>query len=308
MVIFFYSFQLFGLEGNEGEVGNVIDSKIKIPVNKFNTFRFSEEYSTKVRYGLYVFGPLFMVLYGFTTWGWSTRESFTLRPETCRGSHSVDGASDKYGHLYGNYTMKRLATTLFRATGSSRNRANIEGALLTEIITLGGEIGDGFADEYGFDPYDIIFNNIGILIAMLLDYSPVLDNVFTIKWEYVPTKDMREKYSRKHHDIFTDYSGQKVIFATKFVGIPYISLTPLRYVNFDIGYYSRGYNPAKYFQSRTRNLYIGFSVNLTTVFGDLLPVGYISSSLQSLGNYLHFPYDYEVEEYVISDRPHYEFQ
>lgn len=306
-IIVYYT-QAYCQEIDEGGWNKEAEDTIRLPINLYDEFKFQEENSQYIRKGLYFFGPTFMVLYGFTTWGWDRRESFTMRPESYRGSHSVDGAADKYGHLFGNYLIKRLTTFLFRAVGSSRNRANIEGAILTEIITLSGEIGDGFGPDYGFDPYDILFNNIGILIGVLLDYSVSLSRIFTIKWEYVPTREMREKFSRDHHDIFTDYSGQKVIFTTKFVGLPYISLSPLRYFNFDVGYYSRGYNPAKYFRSRTRNLSFGFSINLTIVFGDILPEGYISSSMQSFFNYFHLPWDYEASRKVISDRPHDEFQ
>ena len=155
---------------------------------------------------------------------------------------------------------------------------------------------------------DILFNNIGILFGMLLDYSPFLDRIFTISWEYIPTREMREKFNRDHHDIFTDYGGAKVILVTKFAGIPYISFTPLRYINFNLGYYARGYNPTKYFSSRTRNVYIGFSINLSIVFGDVLPVGYVSSSIQSIFNYYHLPWDYEAKIWTLSDKPHEDFE
>ncbi|MBN2040743.1 MAG: DUF2279 domain-containing protein [Spirochaetes bacterium] len=284
------------------------DILVEIPENKFDEFYFNEKYSPYIRKGLYITGPLFMAVYGFATWGWDTRESFTLRPETYMGAHAADGASDKYGHLYGNFIIKRFTTFLFRATGSSSNKANLEGALLTEIITLGGEIGDGFGPNYGFDPYDILFNNIGIFLAVLLDYSPFLDRIFTIQWEYCPSREMRKKFSiGEHHDFFTDYSGQKVLLAVKLAGIPYLSNTFLRYINFDIGYYSRGYNPSKYYDTRTRSLHLGVSINMSIVSGDILPSGYLSSTMQTGFNYFHLPWDMETES-VISDRPQNEFE
>lgn len=286
----------------------VIENSVRLPLNLFDTFRFNEKYSPYIRKGLYILGPVFMGIYGFSTWGWNSREEFTVRPMSHAGVHAVDGAADKYGHLWGNFAMKRLATFIFRAAGTPWHAANIEGAILTEIVTLSGEIGDGFGKNYGFDPYDALFNNIGIVIAMILDVSPVLDRMFTMQWEYVPTREMREKFGSDHHDVFTDYSGAKVFFVTKFAGIPYISLTPLRYINFDIGYYARGYNPSKYFSSRTRNIQIGFSINLSIAFGDILPAGYTSSSIQSLFNYYHQPLDWETHTTVLSDRPHEEFE
>jgi len=66
--------------------------------------------------------------------------------------------------------------------------ANLEGALLTDIITTAGEIGDGFGPNYGFDPYDMLANQAGILIAVILDYSPFLDRYFRLDGNISPPK------------------------------------------------------------------------------------------------------------------------
>lgn len=277
---------------------------VRVPVNLYDTFQFSQNNAPYVRCGLYAFGPLFMIGYGLGTWGWNSKD-FNVKAENPSGTMAINAGVDKLGHLYGNYAMKRLTTFFFRASGSSANKANLEGALLTEIITTAGEIGDGFSPNYGFDPYDWVANNIGILIGVLLDYSPFLDRIFTLRWEYVPTKAMREKFDlMDHHDIFTDYSGSKFMLTTKLGGIPYLSLTPLRYINFDTGYYARGYRPAKGYDRRTRNFYLGLSINFSFAFGDILPTGYFSSTAQSLFNYIQTPYiNWEAKRWEISDRP-----
>ena len=295
-------------KANTGESGEVYET-VKVPVNLFDTYQFSSGTAPYVRYGLYTFGPLFMIGYGLGTWGWNSTE-FQWKAENPLGAHAKNGAADKYGHLYGNYLMKRLTTFMFRASGSSSNKANLEGALLTEIITTAGEIGDGFAPNYGFDPYDFLANQAGILIGVILDYSPFLDRIFAVQWEYFPSKDMRRRFDIvHHHDIFTDYSGSKFLLATKLGGIPYISRTPLRYVNIDLGYYSRGYHPAYGFDRRTRNYYLGLSLNLTFAFGNILPTGYVSSVFQSFFNYVHIPYTgFELKRWKISDRPQSEWE
>ncbi|MCU0822386.1 MAG: hypothetical protein MUC95_07935, partial [Spirochaetes bacterium] len=162
--------------------------------------------------------------------------------------------------------------------------------------------------DYGFDPYDFMFNQFGILFGMLLDWSPFLDGLFTLKWEYYPSKAMKKEFSRDHFDFATDYSGSKYILTTKLGGIPYLSQTPLRYMDVDVGYYTRGYRDSKYYPSRKRVVYLGLSMNFTFAFGDLLPAGYASSTMQTFFNYYHAPWDLPVNEKVISDRPHSEFQ
>lgn len=296
-------------EQGAGKFVDYNSGTVKLPANVYDTFEFSESKKPALRAFTYASGPVFMLVYGISSWGWFEQESFTLKPETFVGSHAVNGAADKYGHLFGNYMGKRLFTFLFRATGSSRNRANIEGAILMNITSLGGEMGDGFSPHYGFDPYDVLFNEIGILLAMLLDYSPFLDRIFAIKWEYFPSKYQRKRFDDPDHwDIATDYSDSKFLLTTKLGGIPYLSLTPFRYLNVDLGYYTRGFRHSFLYDSRTRNLFLGVSANFTIGFGDLLPAGYASSTLQTFFNYYHPPCDYEAKEWVISDRPHDEFE
>ncbi len=282
---------------------------VRLPVNIYDTYTFSKEVKPYMKLFAYASGPTFMLLYGVASWSWFEQDSFTLKPETYKGPYAINGAADKYGHAWANYMGKRVFTFLFRATGSSRNRANIEGALLMNLTSLITEVGDGFSPDYGFDPYDVLFNQIGILVAMLLDWSPFLDRIFTLKWEYFPSKKQRKRFDEiEQWDIATDYNDQKFLLTTKLGGIPYLSLSPLRYINLDLGYYTLGYRPAVDYPSRTRNLFVGISINYTIAFGDLLPVGTASSAIQSFFNYYHPPCDYEAKTWVLSDRPHSEFR
>ncbi len=282
---------------------------IRLPVNLYDTFSFSERISPYARTATWLSGPAIMTAYGLFLWDWGRQMDFALQPETYKGAHAVNGAADKYGHAYVNYAGQRLFAFLFRASGSSKNRANIEGALLMEFSSLLCEVGDGFSPHYGADPYDILFNQYGIILGMILNHFPLLDGIFTFQWEYFPSSRIRSNLTRTDRwDISTDYNDSKYILVTKLGGVPYLSLTPLRYVNIDFGYYTRGYRHANEYSSRTRNMFIGLSFNFTIGIGDLLPVGYISSTLQSVFNYYHPPIGWEVKKWVISDVPHSEFE
>ena len=292
-----------------GDYEYSVNGTVKLPVNLYDTFEFSDSSKPYLRIFTYASGPTFMLVYGAGLWQWFEDVHFNLKTETYKGAHSINGAADKYGHLWGNYMGKRLFTFLFRSTGSSGIRANIEGAILMDITSLGGELGDGISPNYGFDPYDVLFNQFGIIIAMILDYSPFLDRIFAPKWEYWPSSYQRKRFGDPSNwDIATDYSDEKFILTTKLGGIPYLSLSPLRYFNIDVGYYSRGYRPALLYNSRTRNVFLGVSVNFTIAFGDLLPVGYTSSTTQTFFNYYHPPWDYEAKVWELSNEPHSEFE
>jgi hypothetical protein len=137
------------------------------------------------------------------------------------------------------------------------------------------------------------------LAGFVLDSFPALDRMIALKWEYVPTRKFVREFQlfSKKMDIFTDYGGQKFLLTTKLGGIPYLSRTPLRYVNIDLGYYARRDKNYSYSADEEvvfkRNLFIGFSVNFSILAGDILPVGYASSTVQTFFNYYHVPYDLE---------------
>ncbi len=276
-------------------------SNVLLPKNLFSSYRFSNGTSGYIRPLLYILGPLGMTLWGVAEWDWGTSKGFSFYPQSPWGTHAVDGGVDKLGHMFGTYMMKQTFSFMLRSAGYSKTRATWEGALMAEITQLVTEIGDGFSTIYGFDPYDLLFNNIGILLGIVFDYFPTVDRLFSVQWEYVPTRQFREDLDWKlsEIDIMTDYSGQKFFLATKLGGIPYLSQTPLRYINIDLGFYSRGYKPRRYYNYRRQFVHIGFSVNFVIAFGDLLPTGYFSSSLLRALGYVHLPCDVESKKITL---------
>jgi hypothetical protein len=248
-----------------------------------------------------------MIVYGIYLWDWDfgKSDSYHWQVQPFWGDHAEAGGADKCGHMYSNYMITRFLIFMFRATGSSQNAAVLQGALSNDLSSFIGELGDGFSKNYGFDPWDFAANHMGILLAAALEYWPALDHVFAMRWEYFPTRHMKANFGKfSRWDISTDYNAGKFIFSAKLGGIPYLSQTPLRYVNFDVGYYSRGYKHPEDYPSRTRNVQIGLSVNYSIAFGDILPTGYVSSSLQTFFNFFHPWCDVELKRVTISDRPH----
>jgi hypothetical protein len=278
---------------------------VKLPVNLYDTFTFDESNRTPARIGLYIAGPVFVTVWGIVEWGYFSRYEFKVAASDPWGARALDGTQDKFGHAFGAYTTKRLATFLFRSTGDSRLKANLMGAGYSELVTLLLEVGDGLSTRYGFDPWDVVYNNAGIVLGFMLDQFPVLDRMFAFQIEWVPTKTFRKDFTSfsEKSDITTDYSGQKILFVTKLGGIPYVSRTPLRYVNVDLGYFSRGYGNNEWSHD-TRDVYVGLSVNFSIALGDLLPTGYASSTAQTVFNYIHVPYDLEVKRWRLSSVEH----
>ena len=278
-----------------------------ISVNLFDTFTFSKKTSPFVRQCTYLGAPIGMFLYGVYFWEWSLgkQDYFSIKPETFIGSRAPNGGADKCGHMFANYAGTRFLTFMFRATGSTKNKAIIQGALLNDVTSFIGEIGDGFSMNYGFDPYDVLFNQFGVLLGMVLEYFPSLSRVFSMTWEYMPSKRLLHNLAHATKwDISTDYDAAKFMLTTKLCGIPSLSLTPLKYLNVDVGYYTRGYKHPEEHPSRTRNIFLGISINYSIACEKVLPPGYCSSTLQSLFDYYHPWWDLEMKNWNISDIPH----
>ena len=274
---------------------------IKLPINLYDSLTFSSKNSVYVRSAALFSLPAIYFTYGFYKWNWGSVDYFHIKPEEPFNINSDAGDADKYGHLFGTYAFTRFGYFMLKSTGLSKNESLFYGAVYAEAMMLFSEIGDGFTKYYGFDPYDVLFNNLGILVGVLLAYFPMIDNIFAFQWEYIPTRYMRERIEKlRVPPVITDYSGQKYFITIKPAGIPHVSLTPLRYINLDFGFFSRGYYPSKYYDSETRNYFFGISANFSILSGELLPAGYLSSTMQTIFNYYHLPWDIEAKKWEIS--------
>jgi len=201
--------------------------------------------------------------YGYQTWWENDRGDFHVEREGWFGQDSYRGGTDKLAHAWLVYTTTRLLTRGFQWTGYPQPRALRKATWTTGLAYLGIEIADGFTKRFGFSPEDLVANAAGLGFAWWSERHPGFDELFDFRVQYLRTDSAR----RNDETITEDYSGQVYLLVLKLAGVPrFRRHSLLRYLEFSVGYGTRGYQPEDELVPRSRHLYAGIGINL----GELL--------------------------------------
>jgi hypothetical protein len=229
------------------------------------------EQQKQLRTGLLISGlTLSTALYGYISWWDKSDSTFRMRHEGWFEADTPNGGADKLGHGYSFYVSTRLMTSGFQWAGHSSKEAAQLAGLTSGLLSLGVEIIDGFTEDYGFSPEDLIMNLSGIGLGAVLESYPQWDEVIDMRIKYWPSDDARRL---QDYDPVADYSGQTYLLITKASGIPTLRQNQfLRYLELAVGYGTRGYQPndGTDTQPTSRNLYYGLSLNLSQLLNDTL--------------------------------------
>lgn len=208
-------------------------------------------------------------VYGATMW-WRDGASgrFRVINEGWFGQDTYTGGADKLGHAFSAYAGTRLLTKGFKWAGNDPDSSLYLGAATTLGILLGVEVLDGFSKRYRFSKEDAVMNVLGTGLGYLMEKDRDLDRLLDFRLLYWPSSDAR----RLHQvDPIADHSGQTYLIVAKASGIPALRRqTSLRYLELAVGYGTRGFEPndSGPFPDRSRNVYVGLSLNLSEILGD----------------------------------------
>ena len=195
--------------------------------------------------------------YGFSYWHWGT-ESLHAGHEGWFGKNTATGGSDKTGHFYMTYLLSRVLSSRMEDRGVSLPKANLYGSLSALLAMSLLEVGDA-TSHYGFSKEDLICDALGAFGSYLLRSYPKLDEFFDIRMEYLPDWN-----HLKHGDHTTDYSNMRHLIAFNLSGFDTVKPTPLRFVELQVGYYSRGFRSYDTVP-KSRQVYFGIGINLKEV-------------------------------------------
>ncbi|TFH41987.1 MAG: DUF2279 domain-containing protein [Chrysiogenales bacterium] len=257
-----------------------------------------------IRYSVLVAVPVNTFSIAFLAWDWGKTRSFRLGNEGIFGQGTYTGGADKMAHLFAHYLIMRVLYNVYDYTESGGAMKWAYSAGITGALALGIEIGDGFCrNQNGFSFADLSMGLIGIGAAALLERFPAVDGFVSLSAEYLPTRYFR-KYPQRLHLLLDDYSGWKFMANIKLAGFRNVGIAIpdfMRYIQFDIGYYTTGFTRYDYRwgeaqmmvnrKNRERNLFIGVSVNLAEFVRDFFTDGdrLASRALQQLFKYYHVP-------------------
>ncbi|MCX7677859.1 MAG: YfiM family protein [Spirochaetes bacterium] len=308
LIILFAMFSLRSIAQTTQENGNPVREQSPSSTQREssatinNPFWNSEETPFKIgmRYTLLLGTPVITLLFGINAWDWGENHDWKWGHERWFQSDTDSGGADKIGHCYALYVVTRVAYSLFSYTEPNYERAvqfsGFTGALVGFII----EFGDAFTGRYGFSCEDLISDLIGVGIAVILDSHPALDAFIGFTAHYWPSEGFRRDKNKTVLNFAGDYTGWKYMFNFKFGGFHYLGFRLpefLRFVQLDIGYYTRNYTDYDELIGRTdarRYWFFGISINMREVARDAFFFhGKISWLAQQPFKYYHVPIGYE---------------
>lgn len=198
-----------------------------------------------------------IAVWGFTQWDWGT-ETFHTHSEGWFEKESKTGGSDKIGHLYMTYLLSRVLASRLEDRGYTLEESSFWGAVsgLTAMTFL--ELGDG-TSPYGFSKEDWIANAIGAGLAYGIRANPRIDDFLDVRVEYWPNNN-----SEGRSDFTTDYSNMRHLIAFQLSGFEEIKETPLRFIEFQAGFYSRGYRSYDT-MPESQHAYVGIGISLSAL-------------------------------------------
>ncbi|MGM0597641.1 MAG: DUF2279 domain-containing protein [Myxococcota bacterium] len=223
----------------------------------------------------YILAPLFAGIIGLQMWDWGDQTHFKAGSDGWLEQDQTHGGADKTSHMYAFYMGAKLFSRYFRNVFPGRR--NLAAVLGAGVSTLGGiaiEVGDGFATNFGFSYTDLVFDLAGVALGLAQELWPWFDDLFDFSILIFPSAGYLSDRNDKKIDFITDYSGQLLAFHLRLGGIPGLKKTFLKYFRFDLGYFTRCYQPydacskettgTKEFESR--NVYLGFSFDFARIF------------------------------------------
>ncbi len=192
---------------------------------------------------------------GIRDWKWGTAY-FRFNSEGWLGLDTGSGGQDKLGHFYSTYLMTEFLYLRLRTAEDQEVGAALAPPLITWTLMTYVEMFDGYSVDHGFSYEDLLMDTAGASLALFRNAFPRIGRAFDYRLEYYPSPQ-----EGGFHPII-DYEGQKFLFVLRPSGIPFLSGTPLRYIELYGGYYARGFKRNQDSGSRYARTYVGVGVDL----------------------------------------------
>jgi len=198
-----------------------------------------------------------VLAYGLAEWDYG-ESGFHFKDEGWFERDSPNGGADKLGHFWASYALSHLYSYVYRKWGYTDSEANLYGVLSNLGFQTFMEVADGFSPSQGFSTQDMIMNIAGAGAAYVWGKYPSLASKIDFRIEYKP------EFSSSDFGFADNYERQSFLIAVKADGFDFVKDPYLRYLEFHVGYYARGYEdfveggP----DNRRRTIYVGLGFNV----------------------------------------------
>ena len=234
-----------------------------------------------------------LAVVGVANWNWGNSK-FNFNDEGFFEDDTGSLGMDKLGHAYSTYVMADYLNHYMKKNNAS-SYASYNAALLAWGVMLGVEIFDGFSSDHGFSYEDLLFNFFGAGFSVIRNTVPGLRAKLDFRIEYIPSGNINGFHP------FTDYSGQKYVMALKLAGFDICRDTLLRFLEFQGGYFARGFTTAEEERGAPlrREPYVAIGLNLSELFFGKTKIGKTTFGRYTarLLEYVQIPYTYVATEY-----------
>ena len=207
---------------------------------------------------------------GFNSWEWGSSKTFHWKSEGWLEEDTYLGGSDKFGHAYTSYAVTNVLYDHLLLQGRSSERALLSATLTTQAIMTYMEVLDGFSGKHGFSPEDLISNLLGSGFAYIRATNPGMRELIDFRVEY-------ELPAYRGLQFRSNY-----ILALKLSGINVLRHTPMRFLELQAGYATRGYVKAEQDDGYVRSRYVLVGVGLNV--SELLFGRRVSHETASINN------------------------
>lgn len=214
--------------------------------------------------------------YGILKWDYG-EETFNVADEGWFERESKYGGADKLGHFWSSYALSHFISWVYREWGYTDSEANFYGVLSNLGIQTFMEVADGFSSQ-GFSYEDLIMNIVGSGAAYIWGRYPNLARKIDLRMEYTPD------FSTDDSSFSTNYENQKFLIALKADGFDAIKNPYLKYLEFHVGYYARGYDDysRRGPDDRRRYVFVGLGFNVSRLLQIFIPTRVL--------DYIQIPY------------------
>lgn len=197
-------------------------------------------------------------LVGIRNWNWGSSHAFKTTSEGWFGLDTKSGGADKLGHAYAAYLITNGLAEQLRQQGRPPELAALSSVLITQLLLTGIEVFDAYSMDYGWSTQDAVMNLVGSGAAYWRQVTPGMRDKLDFRLEYTPS-------GRLSSDFMTDYANQKYLVALKLSGFKATRDTPLRYLELQTGYYTRGFSREEQLGGLNPRRYgfIGIGLNLS---------------------------------------------
>jgi hypothetical protein len=146
---------------------------------------------------------------------------------------------DKVGHAFSSYQIGNQLYPSFLSTGYNEKESARYAALTGWSYMMGIEILDGFSQQWGFSPYDILANTTGSFLYWI-QQEKWGEQKINLKFSYYPTRfsnvnpsQLGENFQQR---ILKDYNGQTYWLSFNSTILFNKNNTFRDAINFNIGY------------------------------------------------------------------------